>query len=140
MKKTFGVVGSLFIHILVLILLLSTTSVAKRLPKKQENVPVHTMAREDRLKGEETTGDGLACSGYHYTGIGIRINYGSGTITDVGPNTPAAVAGLREGDVLVEPNQLGPDRFVVGTVLVLDIIRAGVEMKVPIHIGRICNE
>lgn len=138
MKRICGAAGSLLLHALVIFLLLSHTSVVYKPPEQHTAVDVE-YAREQKLKGEETIGNGLECGGYHYTGVGILVA-SSGRILDVGPNTPASRAGLKEGDILVDENQLAPDRFVIGTTVHVLVRRDGVVFDVPIHIGRICSE
>lgn len=138
MKKTYGWMGSIALHLLIAFLLLAP-SVVKKPPNNGKPIPVKFFMREDKLRGEElVVGKGLACAGYHYTGVGIRMSYD--IIIEVAPNSPAESAGLREGDELIDPNQLAADRFAIGTAIDLKIKRNGREIVVPIKIGNICNE
>jgi predicted metalloprotease with PDZ domain len=61
-------------------------------------------------------------------------------IIDIGQNTPAEKAGFQTNDELLEPNQLAPDMYPVGTVVHVKIKRQGREMTIPVKISRICNE
>lgn len=135
-NRTVGILGSAFIHIFVLSMFFLHPH------RVLVKVEVHTAQNEDKeqkLKGEERIGQGLTCGGYHYDGVGILVG-SDGRILDVGPNTPAESAGLKEGDYLVDFNQLFPNRYQVGTVLNVLVRRDGVVINIPIHIGRICSE
>ncbi len=74
-----------------------------------------------------------------YVGIGIMSGR-DGAVIMVGDNTPAARAGLQVGDVIVNHEQIGPDRYSAGTPLFLRIARAGVSKTVVVVVGAVCYD
>lgn len=134
-----GAAGSILVHAAVIAMLLHATGQEKAPPLKHAPVAVFE-TDGNRLSGELRRGYGLACGGYHYDGIGITVNPGSGRVLDVGPATPAEAAGMHDNDVLLDPNQLHADMYPRGTKLAVRVLRDGVEITLTLVIGRICNE
>jgi hypothetical protein len=80
---------------------------------------------------------GLACEGSSYVGVGITADPRTERIILVGDNTPAARAGLRHGDIVLNPSAWREARH-EGAVLRLVILRAGVRLEVAVLVGKIC--
>lgn len=132
--------GTLLLHGALLFSVVHYDKVEKPPPKKNP-ATVDVRNNVNKLRGEEKEArDGLHCGGYHYSGLGIHINFGSGEILDVGPGTPAEIAGLQAGDILLDPDALAPDRYPPGTILDIPIDRHGQKLVLKLKIGKICNE
>lgn len=108
--------------------------------------PSHTMwsykAEKDipKLRGTGfDSGEALACAVTSYSGIGL-VHNPQGRIIDVGTGTPAGNAGLKEGDVILNPEVFDTNHYPPGTVLQLRLMRDGREIVLPVSPGRICQD
>lgn len=75
-----------------------------------------------------------------YRGIGITRWALSEGIKAIAKGGPADKAGLQVGDVILNDDELGADRYMVGHPVKLHIERAGRRLTVVVVIGRICFE
>jgi predicted metalloprotease with PDZ domain len=126
------------VHASLLLFFLDFTAQAAPPPPPPE--PVSVSIRDEHLRGATSVGDGLQCGGEWYDGLGILIKPMLGEVTSIGPGTPAAAAGLRAGDVIINSEILGINRYTVGTVLKLRVMRDGREIQIDLVIGKVCNE
>lgn len=155
MKRAAGAAGSVILHAALVAALLHVTARAPAPPGGMGPLELRLIDEETRLRGSEPQPmmqvpvkldplRGLAaavetpCLGHSYRGIGIKHFWGP--IQDIGAGSPAERAGLREGDLLMNDDILGPDRYPIGTRLVLRIERDGRTMDVPVTIGEICED
>ncbi len=58
----------------------------------------------------------------------------------VAPGAPADQAGIKPGDVLVNPGNRIKDQYREGTVINIQIIRNGITMNMRVTIGKICYD
>lgn len=91
--------------------------------------------RVDIVSGLSTRG--LACAGSSYIGVGVTADPGSERIILVGDDTPASRAGLRHGDIVLNPG-VWRDAHREGSVLHLVILRDGMMIAVAVQVGKIC--
>lgn len=153
MKRTLGAIGTVLLHIAIVAALLHITNKIGAPPGHLGRDDLRLLdERKLKAKGEPliTVPVKLAefgkpasidppCLGPSYRGIGIRRYFG-GAIFEVAPGSPAEQSGLRIGDVMLNDEILGPDRYPVGTKLVLRMERDGREFDAPIVIGEICED
>jgi hypothetical protein len=79
----------------------------------------------------------LACPGSTYVGVGITADPRTQRIVMVGDDTPAARAGLRRDDIVLNPEVWG-DAQQDGVVLRVRVLREGGTTIVPVRVGWIC--
>jgi hypothetical protein len=80
---------------------------------------------------------GVICEGSSYVGVGITAEPSTERIILVGEDTPAARAGLRRSDVVLNPAVWREARS-EGVMLHLRIRRGRARLEVPVLVGRIC--
>jgi hypothetical protein len=90
--------------------------------------------------GNTSTATGLACAKHSYIGIGVMLSFQDNHIIAVGDNTPAARAGLREGDIIANVEVLDYGQAKEGTIHHLIVSRGGLASPVRVVVGRICSE
>lgn len=80
------------------------------------------------------------CNGDFYVGIGIVAGSYSGLVIVVAPGAPAARAGIRAGDEILNAEVLGANRYTEGTPLNLQVATAnGSQRWVSLRVEKICN-
>ena len=80
------------------------------------------------------------CSGDFYVGIGIVAGSYSGLVILVAPGAPAARAGIRAGEEILNAEVLGANRYAVGTPLDLQVAGPdGSLRRVSLRVEKICN-
>jgi S1-C subfamily serine protease len=80
------------------------------------------------------------CSGDFYVGIGIVAGSYSGLVILVAPGAPAARAGIRAGEEILNAEVLGANRYAVGTPLDLQVAGTdGSQRRVSLRVEKICN-
>lgn len=80
------------------------------------------------------------CSGDFYVGIGIVAGSYSGLVILVAPGAPAARAGIRAGEEILNAEVLGANRYAVGTPLDLQVAGSdGLLRRVSLRVEKICN-
>ena len=82
---------------------------------------------------------GRACDGSSYVGVGITADPRTDRIVLVGENTPAARAGLRRDDLVLNPT-VWQHAHVEGAMLLVRVLREGGQVTLPVLVGRICIE
>jgi len=80
------------------------------------------------------------CGGDFYVGIGIVAGSYSGRVILVAPGAPAARAGIRAGEEILNAEVLGANRYAVGTPLDLQVAGTdGSLRRVSLRVEKICN-
>jgi len=135
---------SVLLHLLVLFAFVAVTAHGvEPLPPAEEELTasrlygagaqiVHIDVRPGLLPAS-----GLACTGSSYVGVGVTAEPGTERIILVGDDTPASRAGLQHDDIVLNPDvwrQAHQD----GALLHLLVLREGVQMAVPVLVGKIC--
>ncbi len=149
-----GVTGSVLLHVTLVLALVSVTAKAKAPPGGMGPIELKLLDEKTKLHAKAepmiTVPVKLADVGQHaplievpclsssYRGIGVRHFFGP--VVGVGQGTPAERAGLKEGDIIVNDEILGRDRYQTGQRLMLRIERDGVEFDMPVTIGEICED
>jgi hypothetical protein len=96
---------------------------------------------EQQLSSEMSSGVAdEPCAGDFYVGIGIVAGSYSGLVILVAPGAPAARAGIRAGEEILNAEVLGANRYAVGTPLDLQVAGAdGSLRRVSLRVEKICN-
>jgi hypothetical protein len=140
MKRLLGTVGTISIHAAVLLpLFLHGCQHKASTPPPPVKVEVGS-SMDTKLRGQDAVATGLACGGSLYKGVGVHVLPWNGRVLDVGPGTPAEKAGIKDMDVILNDDILGTDRYPVGTVLALRVLRGGVVIDINVIVEIICNE
>jgi S1-C subfamily serine protease len=109
-------------------------------PPKQPKPPAGERTIDVRLlPSEQGESDVPACA-RTYRGIGITRGFLSMVVQSVAPGGPADRAGVKPGDTVLNDDDLGADRFMVGHKITLHVEREGRRLALPVVIGRICYE
>jgi hypothetical protein len=87
--------------------------------------------------GESTAEEAPACEST-FRGVGLMHN--GIRVQSLAPGGPADRAGLKVGDVILNAEVLGQDRYMVGHRLTLKVSRDGRHFAVDVVVGRICFE
>jgi hypothetical protein len=132
-----GVAASALVHLAIVVWLLHAP--VGHAPSSQHTVADFDGMPETHLSGTRD-GNGWACGGRIYRGVGIKMAPWNGMVQEIGIDTPASRAGLEEGDVILNRGILEVDRYAAGTELVLDVQRGPLRLKLPIVVERICQE
>ena len=82
---------------------------------------------------------GRACDGSSYVGVDITADPRTDRIILVGEDTPAARAGLRHNDLVLNPT-VWQHAHVEGAMLLVRVLREGGQVTLPVLVGRICIE
>lgn len=146
-----GATGSLLVHVFLILSLLHITGTAPAQIHRHTEWKEETADPTVKLRGadkglvpQEKTPEGLAISGgdpcqdRSYIGIGVLVSV-LDRVLMVGDNTPASRAGLRVGDVVMNPEEFQKSRD-EGTVLRLRIERDGVVQVIVMAAQRICQD
>ena len=121
---------------------------APQLSAQNEVVHIRFYAEGDRAPGDPLPGSEVAqaaiteepCGGEFYVGIGIVAGGYSGLVIMVAPGAPAARAGIRAGEAIVNSEVLGANRYTEGTPLELRVAsQDGVQRTVVLRVEKICN-
>lgn len=153
MKRAVGAVGSVLLHLVLIFSLVAATGRADAPPGHLNESDIQLLDEGHELRQKKQTFlhvpvtlpplDGVAgnidppCLGDSYHGIGIR---GIGSVVlDVGPDTPAARAGLTAEDTIQNEEILGRNRYPDGTELHLLVERNGSVRNVTIVTAEICD-
>lgn len=91
------------------------------------------------IRPQLSTRRGRACDGSGYVGVGITTDPRTDRIILVGENTPAARAGLRHDDIVLNPG-VWEHAHLEGAVLLVRVLREGGQVTLPVLVGRICIE
>jgi len=143
-SRAVAAVLTVLMHLTIVVALVRVTSIAQG-PSRP--ISEHELSA-DKLRGagEQVISvdigpglatQGLACAGTSYIGVGITVTPGSERIVLVGDDTPAARAGLQRDDVVLNP-AVWRDAHREGAVLRVRVLREGVEMALPVLVGKIC--
>jgi hypothetical protein len=104
---------------------------AERLQAAQDHLVSVALVRSESMTS------GLACAGSSYVGIGVTADPRTERIILVGDDTPAARAGLRRDDIVLNPHVWrGAHRE--GALLQLFVLRDRVKLAVVVRVGTIC--
>ena len=143
-SRAVAAVLTVLLHLLIVVALVRVTAIADRPspPTSTHELTADTLrgAGEQVISvhiGPGLATQGLACAGTSYIGVGITVTPGSERIVLVGDDTPAARAGLQRNDVVLNP-AVWRDAHREGAVLRVWVLREGVEMAVPVLVGKIC--
>jgi hypothetical protein len=141
MKRLLGTVGTITVHLSVLVPLFLHSCTHKSPPPKHPVEVQSGNARDMKLRGQQSLATGLACGGETYKGVGIYVFPWDHRVLEVGPGTPAERAGIQQGDIILNDEELlGPDRHEVGTVLSLQVKRGLVVSSIDVTVEIICRE
>jgi hypothetical protein len=91
------------------------------------------------IRPQLATRRGRACDGSSYVGVGITADPRTDRIVLVGENTPAARAGLRHDDIVLNPS-VWQHAHVEGALLLVRVLRGRGQVTLPVLVGRICIE
>jgi predicted metalloprotease with PDZ domain len=138
--RSLAIAGTVAVHALILaVALVRCTPEVSAKPPPPPQAPQDERVLSVHLlpSGESVTENALACE-YSYRGVGFT---GNGVrIESLAPGGPAESAGLQVGDVVLNSEVLGQDRYMVGHRLTLQISRSGRQFAVEVVIRRICFE
>jgi hypothetical protein len=146
-SRLVGAALTALLHLLVLWVLLRVAAgtVAPPQPPALQTVSAERLrdAGEQRvevdIRPQLATRRGRACDGSSYVGVGITADPRTDRIVLVGENTPAARAGLRHDDIVLNP-MVWQHAHVDGALLLVRVLRAGGPVTLPVIVGRICIE
>ena len=146
MSRAVAATLTVLLHLLIVAALLRLTTPAFEPPAP----PPAFELGADRLRdaGERIVGveirptlttSGLVCPGSSYVGVGVTADPRTDRIILVGENTPAARAGLRHDDIVLNPTVWGEPRA-EGVLLLVMVLRDSMKLVVPVRVGKICIE
>jgi hypothetical protein len=146
-SRLVGATLTALLHLLVLWVLLRVAASSDAPPQPPA---LHAASAEQlRDAGEQlvevdirpqlATRRGRACDGSSYVGVGITADPRTDRIILVGENTPASRAGLRHGDIVLNPS-VWQHAHVEGSLLAVLVLREGGQVTLPVLVGRICIE
>lgn len=144
MSRLVAAAGTLALHAALLAVALvscSEASQAKPPPKASQGGAEEVEVR--LLPSVE--GDGPPCDSYR--GIGIRSEFTPldeegfiRSVIEISPGGPADRAGIRLGDQILNDHELGADRHPVGHRIVLQVLRDGIQLRIPVVTSHICQQ
>jgi len=143
--KTLGIICSIILHIipfLFLIKLVDKTQVSAIPPGVVTNVRLIPIAeqgiqQEKKPKGDFTVyeKDEVVCEGKDssYLGIGLLFQLGTGVVSFVPKQYPAYKAGIRVGDMMVDPWVTEVDGY-----MDIEVVRGYQHLKFHVKMDTIC--
>jgi len=142
--KLSGVIGTLVVHASVLLLFISPSCTPKHPPSAaaEQRVSVNLLpppspaahlSAEGPNPGGGTPSDPCPAE-KQYEGIGILWMPGTRLIVKAPPGYPAYRAGIRVGDMLVNPDELYPR----GNILEIDVFRHTTRLTFKVKLEKIC--
>ena len=146
-SRLVGAALTALLHLLVLWVLLRVAAapVAPPLPPALQAVSAERLRDageqlvEVDIRPSLATRRGRACDGSSYVGVGITADPRTDRIVLVGENTPAARAGLRHDDIVLNPS-VWQYAHVEGALLLVLVLREGKQVTLPVLVDRICIE
>ena len=146
MPRAVAAALTVLLHLLVVAALLRVTTRDVEPPAPSN--PFEMSAERLRDAGERIVGveirptlttNGLVCPGSSYVGVGVTADPRTDRIILVGENTPAARAGLRHDDIVLNPAVWREPRE-EGVLLLVLVLRDSAKLVVPVRVGKICIE
>lgn len=142
-SRASAAVLTVLLHLLILAGLQRVTAITTRPPPAEQEISARRLhgvgehlVRVD-VHPAPAQARGRECAGSSYVGVGVTVAPATHRIILVGDDTPASRAGLRHDDVVLNP-QIWDRSYPEGTMLRVDILRAGVRRAVWLQVGRIC--
>ena len=146
MARAVAATLTVLLHLLIVAALLRVTTRAFEPPPPAAAFEMSADSLRDageRIVGVEirptVTTSGLVCPGSSYVGVGVTADPRTDRIILVGENTPAARAGLRHDDIVLNPTVWGEPRA-EGVLLFVLVLRDSMKLVVPVRVGKICIE
>ena len=145
MPRAVAATLTVLLHLLIVAALLRVTTPAFEPPAPPAFETSADSLRDagERIVGVEIrptlTTSGLMCPGSSYVGVGVTADPRTDRIILVGENTPAARAGLRHDDIVLNPSVWSEPRE-EGVLLLVLVLRDSMKLVVPVRVGKICIE
>ena len=146
MPRAVAAMLTVLLHLLIVAALLRVTTPSFEAPDPSAAFEMSANSLRDageRIVGVEIrptlTTSGLVCPGSSYVGIGVTADPRTDRIILVGDNTPAARAGLRHDDIVLNPAVWREPRE-EGVLLLVLVLRENLKLVVPVRVGKICIE
>lgn len=155
MKRVIGVLGSLLLHVFLVLALVHVTATAPRPPFYFDPEPITTAsdnfhgAEEQRIEVKPIAADSqFAISGGEdcgpsgsYEGIGVMVSARVDRVTLVAPRSPAERAGLQTGDFILNLYMFDFDAdYRAGKPLRLEVMRDNRRFYIWVRRGKVCRD
>ena len=98
---------------------------AKNLEKKKKSIVIKHAKKKCK-------------NGNSYIGIGVNIDFLSGSISRIGKGTPASKSGFKVGDTFVNPEVRIKDKYPKGTTIKVPVYRKGIIINIAVTVDKIC--
>ena len=151
MNRLLGILGTILVHLIFLLAILSPSCQTKAgspppppnivevrlIPKPDPlKAPIEKVEQGDTPKEVAITNVEQECGEHTYEGVGMIWNESQRRVLSVGEGYPAHRAGIRQGDIIANPEGLTRDKSYMDIV----VLRGNERLEFRVPIEKICYD